>query len=206
VALLLALSQGSGQAATIVVDELTCTIVDAIVAANADAAQGGCPAGRGADTLVLAPPGSTVTLRSVNNTTYGPTGLPVIRSVITIAGQGGTIARAPSAPDFRLLAVNRAGDLTLQDATLMGGSAADFSLVGWGAGILNDNGVVSIENSAITGNAGSGAGTRATDGGRTTVTLTKSTISHNSGTGVSNGVSSRDSYQGGPRLSLLPRA
>ena len=62
VALLLALGSGPSQAATIVVDEVTCTLVDAISAANTDTAQGGCPAGSGADTLVLAPPGTTVTL------------------------------------------------------------------------------------------------------------------------------------------------
>jgi hypothetical protein len=121
VALLLALGQGLSQAATIIVDGTTCTLVDAITAANIDAPQGGCPAGSGADTLVLEPPGSTVTLTHVDNTTYGPTGLPVIHSVITIAGQGGTIARAPGAPAFRLLAVSGSGDLSLQDVTVAGG-------------------------------------------------------------------------------------
>jgi len=89
VALLLALGQGPSQAATIVVDGTTCTLVDAITAANTDTPQGGCPAGSGADALVLEPPGRTVTLTRVDNTTYGPTGLPVIRSAITIVGQGG---------------------------------------------------------------------------------------------------------------------
>ena len=79
-----------------------CTLVDAITAANTDTATGGCPAGSGADTIVL-PAGSTQTLTEVNNDTYGPTGLPVISSVITIAGQGSTIARASGAPEFRLL-------------------------------------------------------------------------------------------------------
>jgi hypothetical protein len=33
----------------------------------------------------------------------------VVRSVITIAGEGSTIARASEAPEFRLLAVNSTG-------------------------------------------------------------------------------------------------
>ncbi len=53
VALLLALGQAPSQAATIVVDGTTCTLVNAIKAANMDTVQGGCPAGSGADTLVL---------------------------------------------------------------------------------------------------------------------------------------------------------
>src|SRR4051794_7428304 len=93
VALVLALGQAPSQAATITVDGTTCTLADAFMAANTDTAQGGCPAGSGADTLVLEPPGGSVILTRVDNTTYGPTALPVIRSVITIAGQGSTIAR-----------------------------------------------------------------------------------------------------------------
>jgi hypothetical protein len=147
VALLLALSPGPSPAATIVVDEVTCTLVDAITAANTDTLQGGCPAGSGVDTLVLEPAGSTVTLTHVDNTAYGPTGLPVIRSVITIAGQGGTILRAPGAPAFRLLAVNASGDLTLGEVTLTGGASGS---------VLNYNGTLTIEGSIISGNNSGG--------------------------------------------------
>ena len=120
VALMLALGQSPALAATIPVGG-SCTLVDAITAANTDTATGGCPAGSGADTIVL-PVGSTQTLTSVNNSTYGPTGLPVISSVMTIVGQGSTITRASGAPEFRLLAVSSTGDLTLQETTVSGGS------------------------------------------------------------------------------------
>ena len=98
-ALLLALGPQPVPAATITVGG-PCTLVAAIRAANTDTARGGCPAGSGADTIVL-PPGSTQILTTVNNSTYGPTGLPVIRSVITIAGHGqhdcaGTVRRRSS--------------------------------------------------------------------------------------------------------------
>ena len=46
--------------------------------------------------------GSTQTLTTVNNSTYGPTGLPVISSAITIEGQGSTIRRDSAAPEFRI--------------------------------------------------------------------------------------------------------
>src|SRR5689334_23367524 len=53
IALLLALNPA--QAATINVDEVTCTLVDAITAANTDSPVNGCNAGNGADTIVLQP-------------------------------------------------------------------------------------------------------------------------------------------------------
>src|SRR5215207_2071539 len=78
VALLLALGQAPALAATINVGG-TCTLVRAIAAANNDTtANGRCTKGSGADRIVL-PNGSTKTLTSVNNTNYGPTGLPTIR-------------------------------------------------------------------------------------------------------------------------------
>ena len=79
IALLLAVNGGPagavGPAATINVDGVTCTLADAITAANTDAATGGCTAGSGADIIDLQ---TNVTLTAVNNTTSGPTGLPVV--------------------------------------------------------------------------------------------------------------------------------
>jgi hypothetical protein len=111
VALLLALGQNPGLAATIPVGG-ACTLVDAITAANTDTATGGCPAGSGADTIVL-PAGSTQTLTAVNNSTYGPTGLPVISRIV----------RESAAPEFRVVAVGSTGDLTLQETTVSGGAS-----------------------------------------------------------------------------------
>src|SRR5262249_35103123 len=80
-ALLRALGQMPALAATIQVNG-TCTLVDAITAANTDTATGGCPTGSGADTIVL-PANSTIMLTSVNNCANG---LPQITSTITIEG------------------------------------------------------------------------------------------------------------------------
>jgi len=122
IALLLALGQASALAATIAVDGTSCTLIDAITAANRDAPAGGCPAGSGTDTITL-PAGSTQTLTSVNSnfygSSYGPTGLQVT-SAIVIDGNGSTIARAPAAPAFRILTVARTGNLTVEETTITG--------------------------------------------------------------------------------------
>src|SRR5215213_3166380 len=122
IALLLALGQAPALAATINVGG-GCTLVRASVAANNNTtASGNCRKGSGADTIVL-PSGSTQRLTTVNNTVFGPTGLPVIRSDITIAGHNSTIRRTASAPDFRIFAVGDNGDLTLRRTTVSGGRA-----------------------------------------------------------------------------------
>ncbi len=53
IVIILLLSAGLAQAAEIYVDGVSCQLSDAIVAANTDAAQFGCSAGAGADTLIL---------------------------------------------------------------------------------------------------------------------------------------------------------
>jgi hypothetical protein len=191
IALVLALGQHPMHAATIPVGG-ACTLVDAITAANTDTATGGCPAGSGADTIMLLA-GSTQTLTEVNNRTYGPTGLPVIRSVITIAGQGSTIRRESNAPEFRLVAVDSSGDLTLQETTVSGGVSPNRRENGnytssKGGGVANYGGTLTVTNSTITGNsADSDYGGGVDNSG--TCTVMNSTIADNS--------ASRDPYGSG---------
>jgi hypothetical protein len=182
-ALWLALGALPGLAAIIPVGG-PCTLVDAMTAANTDTATGGCAAGSGADTIVL-PPGSTQSLTKVHNDTYGPTGLPVISSVITIAGQGSTIARASGAPEFRLLTVNGTGDLTLQETTASGGASTGYP--GRGSGVANYGGTLTITNSTISGNTADGRGGGVANYGGT-LTITNSTISGNTSRDAGGGV------------------
>ncbi|MGN6719935.1 MAG: choice-of-anchor Q domain-containing protein [Candidatus Binatia bacterium] len=192
-ALLLALGQGVGAAATITVTTTNpyvisgqCSLIGAIVNANNDAATfPDCPAGSGADTIVL-PANANITLSAVYAKTYGqsgnPVGLPPITSQITIEGNGAIISRPASAPVFGLMAVRGsvfvgpgvpprpAGDLTLQNVTLTGGSSF---------GGLSNNGTLTIENSIISGNSGGGIS------GSGTLTIAASTVSGNTGRGVS---------------------
>lgn len=169
IALLCALGQAPSLAATINVDGTTCTLIDAITAANNDTVTGGCSAGSGADTIIL-PILSTHTLTTVNNYIDNiPTGLPVITSEITIVGSITTITRDSSAPEFRILAVGATGDLTLVGTTVTGGMASG-GFVPAGGGIEN-RGTVTLTDSRISSNGafvGGGIG----NGGTMTLTNT----------------------------------
>ena len=83
--------------------------IEAIVNANNDAAtHPDCPAGSGADTIIL-PSNANIALSAVFANTYSqfgsPVGLPPITSRITIEGNGATIARQGNAPAFGLIFV-----------------------------------------------------------------------------------------------------
>jgi hypothetical protein len=142
--------QPAHAAGTIVVSD-TCSLIDAITAANTDTATGGCPAGAGADTIELEAD-VTYTLTLVNNSSTeqgGDNGLPKINSDIVINGNGATIARDPSAPLFRLFEVEETGDLTLNDVTLQGGDAGASSYV---PGAIGSNGNVTLNRTVFTQN------------------------------------------------------
>jgi hypothetical protein len=185
--LLLALCQGVSPAATITVTtkdprvrpDGKCSLIEAIVNANADAAFfADCPAGSGPDTIVL-PAKGNVGVRTQYADAYGPTGLPMITSPVTIQGNGAKINRQAGAA-FRLITVSKTGDLTLQDVDVTNGSSFK------GAGILN-NGTLTIQNSTISGNSSQVGGGVANYG---TLSIENSTITRNSagsGGGVSNG-------------------
>jgi len=103
----------------------TCTLSDAIIAANTDAASGGCTAGSGADTIVL-PANTTFVFTEpypIQTPYVGPRALPTIASDITIEGNGSTLARQPGAPLFGILGiiVPRETHVTLNNLTVQGG-------------------------------------------------------------------------------------
>ena len=184
-ALLLALASGGATAATITVTtkdprvklDAQCSLIEAIVNANADAALfSDCSAGSGADTIVL-PRKANVRLSDAYADSYGDTGLPLITSSITIQGNGARIRRQAE-PAFRLLTVSKAGNLTLQDVDLSHGLSFN------GGGILN-NGTLAIQRSTISGNSGQiGAGIS----NRGTLTIGNSTITGSKyGSGIWNG-------------------
>src|SRR5512132_4117420 len=118
-ALLLALGQGVATAATItvttndprIIADGQCSLIEAIINANNDAAtHADCPAGSGADTIVL-PANAYVMLSNPYvvrySTPFGtfsgpPFGMPLITSRITIEGNGTTIHRDGNAPAFSL--------------------------------------------------------------------------------------------------------
>ena len=184
-ALLLALAHGVGHAATITVNtnipginpgDGKCSLIEAIVNANDNAAtHPDCAAGSaGQDIIVL--PKATHALGAVNNSTYEATGLPVIASEIVIECNDAKITRRATAPQLRLIAVGATGDLTLKDVTLSGGNAGSYG------GAIHNHGILTIQNSTISGNkAGYAGGGISNDGG--TLIVDGSTISGNTVTG-----------------------
>ena len=147
-----------------------CSLVEAIMNANGNNRSGSteCTAGSGADTITLA--GNTYSY----NTAFGTdSALPNITSELTINANGATIARSGGA-NFRLIRVNNAGNLTLNDATITGGTAF--------GGILN-RGMLTVNNSIISGNGstnlnGGGISNRAAGANATTI-INNSTIANN---------------------------
>lgn len=161
-ALITLLLSGVGHAATITADGTTCTLADAIVAANTDTATGGCPAGDlGADTIVLdadvtliaADPGSSV---------YDGVGagLPDVTDDLTItAGLGSVIQRDPNFtcdaattdPVFRFL-THEGGSLTLEGLSFEKGCLVsdDPSTVGGGGLYANATAVTSLTLNGVT--------------------------------------------------------
>lgn len=110
----------------------------------------------------------------------GATGLPRITSVITIQGNGATIKRASNAPNFRIIAVDPTGSLTLRQTRVSGGKLPD----GNGGGLYNGGGTLSLIGCTISGNSAfDGGGVNSLEANfNATLTIKSSTISGNSAT------------------------
>ncbi len=177
---ILNLSVPAAMAATITVDTDSggandpnhCTLRDAITAANADAATGGCPAGAGADTIIL-PVNATITLTAPDNPDNG---LPVVTSSITIEGNGTTINRDSGGSNFRIFNVQSSGSLELRNTIISGGTVNR----GRGGGILTRSSAITLINSTVSGNTATykGGGILVED---SIITLTNSMVSGNTG-------------------------
>ncbi|MFN8492587.1 MAG: hypothetical protein U0350_33610 [Caldilineaceae bacterium] len=169
VALLAAASFTSARpayAAGISVDGTTCTLADAITAANNNIATGGCTAGSSSAVDVL-----TLT---ADVTLTGP--LPVITSDMTI--QGDSAARFVSgANNIRVFTVN-GGTVTFQTLTIKDGNdiggagssgyAGGGGGMGAGGGLYIADGKVTVQNVTFTNNkatGGVGASDSSGDGG-----------------------------------------
>jgi hypothetical protein len=136
----------------------------------------------GADTLKLAP-GCAYVLTAVDNDTDGPNGLPVISTQIAIEGRGATIERSDTdgTPQFRILYVASAGDISIDELTIRNGDAGDTGA----GGIYNDGGTVVLNDSTVADNHALNAGGIYNGG---LLTLTDSTVSGNSATNNGGGM------------------
>lgn len=135
-----------------------CSLIEAIINANDDAAtHADCPAGDGADTIVLLAK-TTYRLTAVQETARGSNGLPVISSTITISGQQSIIERDLTAPDFRLFYVASTGKLTLHDLTLRNGRAAGEADSARFGGAIFIRGAAYLNQITVTDNAATASG------------------------------------------------
>src|SRR6185369_15849172 len=131
-----------------------CSLREAILAANSDAAVDACPAGAGPDVIVL-PAGTYALTRTGAGEDAGATGDLDIASDITLRGAGSatTVVRADGLGD-RAIHVLSTGTATLEQLTIRGGAAR------FGGGIYNA-GSLALVGCAVTANTatgGAGAG------------------------------------------------
>jgi len=127
----------------------SCTLADAIIAANNDRAEADCPAGRGADAIALT---RDITLDG---------GLPKITSDIAIEGNGYTISGGNR---WRIF-YNDGGALTIHDLTMtkgyvegdliynVDGTRKTTTAQPFGGAIVNWKGTVAVSNSGFSGNS-----------------------------------------------------
>jgi CSLREA domain-containing protein/uncharacterized repeat protein (TIGR01451 family) len=167
---------------TIIADGL-CSLREAIVAANTDAAFNGCPAGRGADTIVFSsslPQPITITLTKTGaNEDNALTGDLDVAETLTLDGPG-SITIDGNATD-RVFEILPGAQVAIHDLKIQHGNPGVREA---GGGIAVDlTGVLTLTNSIVISNT-------ATDGGGIKVlgrlTLTDSQVESNQGGGISN--------------------
>ena len=134
----------------------SCSLREAIKAANTDAAYGGCTAGSGTDTITL--PVGTYTLSLGDQ-------LPPVTSAIVVEGNESIIQAHvdPDTASWRVFEVVNGGDLTLEDLTVRHGYCVNALSCasqdnpdddkGNGGGIFN-GGILTLDNVDITMNYG----------------------------------------------------
>jgi CSLREA domain-containing protein len=122
----------SASAATIAVDSGAdavsgagaCTLREAVIAANTDTATGGCPAGSGADTIVIGVPKVTLTRPGAREDS-GFSGDLDVSSVLTIAGAGAGSTTIDGGGLDRVLDVHAGATVTVRDLKITGGQTPD---------------------------------------------------------------------------------
>ena len=190
VALMVLLSQVSLVHAASITVNVSCSLPDAITAADTDTATGGCVAGSGADTISLS---ADVTLSAT---------LPLIRSDITIDGADYSISGDDA---HRIFEVYWSGALTLENITLKNGlgdsggaiyntgvltirrsTLRDNVATLWGGGLTSAFGFLTVEDSSFTGNSALTGGAIFSNG--IEVSIVNSTFSANRAANYGGGI------------------
>jgi hypothetical protein len=167
-----------------------CSLIEALNNANSDssAIHIDCPAGNGADTLILS--AETYTLNTPD-IIVSNNGLPQISSVISIQGNGAIIQRSASASaEFRLIEVKQDAHLILDQITLSGGRAIrNSSLYIDAGGGIHNQGTLTLINSTVSDNSTPDVGGGIYNNG--TMTITESHITNNSTDSLGGGIFNR---------------
>jgi hypothetical protein len=171
-----------------VTEDKSCSIQEAITAANTDTAVDTCPAGNGPDIIVL-PGNSQFTLQNIDNQDQqGNNGLPIITSNIIIRGHNAIIKRSSDTgtDHFRIFRVV-SGNLRLNSVTIENG-LADFTDNGisapgvYGGGIYAFDSTVTLISSTVSGNtAAVGGGISSSE---SVISIIESEISNNDASGI----------------------
>ncbi|MDP2651655.1 MAG: right-handed parallel beta-helix repeat-containing protein [bacterium] len=194
--------RGASEAATITVNTTVpgiatdgkCSLIEAIINANDNAAtHSDCLVASDPDPPedhIILPNNQKIILTTPfpGSGSYGPTGLSLITSAITIEGNGAKIMRKKMGAPFRLLSVTNTGDLELQNLTLSRGRST------YAGGAIINAGQLTITDSTITGNTGPIGGAIAN---YHELTITNSTISKNTAKGSFANLSFNGGYGGG---------
>lgn len=104
-----------------------CTLSEAIHASMYDVPNDACTAGDGDDTIQLAANATYVLTQVFSDDNGSPVGLRIISNVkatsnkLTIDGQGATIMRDPTAPDFRIMRISSSDDVVIKNLTIKNG-------------------------------------------------------------------------------------
>lgn len=182
-------------AATIIVDEQTdddptvsngsCSLREAIIAANTNAAVDSCSAGVGADTITLPFGNYTLTIAGAGEDLSYTGDLDILED-LTINGAGKATTdidgNGPALSDR--VFDTPAGGVTwnLNDLSVAGGN-----IIGSGAGIYN-RGTLTLTNVAVGGNVSTSDGTGIYNGNGASLTLIGSQVSDNTSSGVGGGI------------------
>lgn len=122
---------------------------------------------------------STYTFASSDNSGgYGANALPVITGDITIIGNGATIERDITAPDFRFFHVENGGSLTLENLTLQNGVTSGSGASGNG-GAIHNRGTLNLVDATVINNTANVEGGAIYNDTNAVINITDSIISNN---------------------------
>lgn len=137
--------------ADVIADDSACSLREAVLAANSDSPVGGCPAGSGADTILL--PAGTYTLALPGRTEDdGRTGDLDIHADLTLRGAGADLTVIDGARLDRILQVH-AGQVLIAGLALTNGQAGEHSQEEREpGGAVHNAGTLTLEDVLVTRN------------------------------------------------------